>query len=66
MIKTPNPLQATLTCPKCGHGQQSTLPTGACMPFYVCRNCKAMIKAKDGDCCVFCSYGDRPCPLKSS
>jgi hypothetical protein len=53
---------ATLTCPKCGHQQKGTIPKEACAFFYVCDNCKERISPKEGDCCVFCSYGDRLCP----
>lgn len=55
---------ATLTCPKCGHKQQGDIPTTSCVPFYVCDACKATIKAEGEDCCVFCSYADKKCPLK--
>lgn len=27
-----------------------------------CPNCNQLLKPKEGDCCVFCSYGDIPCP----
>ncbi len=58
--------QATLTCPLCAAVQAAEIPTGSCMPFYKCQKCNKLIKAKDGDCCVFCSYGNKKCPLKSS
>jgi hypothetical protein len=38
------------------------MPTDACLPFYECRNCKALLRRKPGDCCVFCSYGSVKCP----
>jgi len=55
---------ATLTCPECGLGQRVEMPTDACQHFYRCVGCNALLKPKDGDCCVFCSYGDIPCPPK--
>lgn len=55
-------LQSTITCPKCGHKKENTMPTEACQFFYECENCKAMLKPLEGDCCVFCSYGDVKCP----
>lgn len=55
-------LQSVITCPVCGHKQQETMPTNACQYFYVCINCKNRIKPKEGDCCVFCSYGSVKCP----
>src|SRR3546814_15376318 len=55
-------LHSTLTCPHCGHQATETMPTNACQFFYDCRGCGAVLKPKQGDCCVFCSYGDVPCP----
>ena len=38
------------------------MPTDACQYFYDCTGCGALLKPLAGDCCVFCSYGDVPCP----
>lgn len=38
------------------------MPTDACLYFYDCQGCGARLTPKAGDCCVFCSYGDTPCP----
>ena len=53
---------STLTCPECGHVKRETMPTDACQFFYECERCGVLLKPKAGDCCVFCSYGDTPCP----
>ena len=55
-------LASTITCPKCGHRKTETMPVDACQYFYDCQNCKAVLKPKPGDCCIYCSYGDTPCP----
>ncbi len=55
-------LVSTITCPSCGYKSAETMPTDACQFFYECRGCGALLKPKVGDCCVFCSYGDVPCP----
>ncbi len=55
-------LSSTLTCPHCGHRETESMPTDACQFFYDCRGCGALLRPRQGDCCVFCSYGDRPCP----
>ncbi|WP_276202601.1 GDCCVxC domain-containing (seleno)protein [Marinobacterium rhizophilum] len=55
-------LESELTCPHCGHTQQETMPTDACQFFYECSHCKALLRPKPGDCCVFCSFGSVPCP----
>lgn len=59
---TPIHLQSTLTCPACGHASEQTMPTDACLWFHTCEACKLLLRPKAGDCCVFCSYGSRPCP----
>ncbi|MFZ0207160.1 MAG: GDCCVxC domain-containing (seleno)protein [Roseiarcus sp.] len=53
---------STLTCPVCGREASETMPTDSCQYFYECAGCKTLLKPKAGDCCVFCSYGDVPCP----
>jgi hypothetical protein len=55
-------LNSVITCPKCGHRQPETMPTDACQHFYECLRCRALLKPKPGDCCVFCSYGTVKCP----
>ena len=53
---------STITCPGCGHRKRELMPTNACCFFYECEACDELLKPKKGDCCVFCSYGDTPCP----
>jgi Hg(II)-responsive transcriptional regulator len=53
---------ARLTCPHCGGVQTVEMPTTACQFFYQCRHCQAVLRPRPGDCCVFCSYADIPCP----
>lgn len=55
-------LRSVLTCPECGHVSEETMPTDACQWFHECTSCKAVLKPKPGDCCVYCSYGTVPCP----
>lgn len=55
-------LQSTITCPECGHVKEETMPTDACQWFYECEDCKSVLRPKQGDCCVFCSYGTNKCP----
>ena len=58
--------QATITCPECGFVAAETMPTNACVYFYVCTSCSVQLRPLPGDCCVFCSYGDQPCPPKQN
>lgn len=55
---------STVTCPVCGHRKTETMPTDACLYFYECESCHTVLKPSPGDCCVFCSFGDHPCPPK--
>lgn len=55
-------LRSTITCPGCSHRSTETMPTDACQYIYVCKQCALQMKPKKGDCCVYCSYGDVPCP----
>ena len=55
-------LESVLTCPSCGFKKIETMPTDACQYFYECENCKKVLKPKEGDCCVYCSYGTVKCP----
>ena len=55
-------LSSIITCPHCGHQETETMATEACQFFYDCRGCGQVLGPKDGDCCVFCSYGSVSCP----
>lgn len=58
MIQT----QSVITCPECGHKAPEQMPADSCQFFYQCTNCGITLRPKEGDCCVFCSYGSVPCP----
>ena len=55
-------LISTLICPRCGNRATETMPTDACQYFYDCKGCGVVLRPLSGDCCVFCSYADVPCP----
>lgn len=55
-------IHSRIACPECGHVAREAMPTDACQWFYDCRGCGAVLRPKPGDCCVFCSFGDVPCP----
>ena len=55
-------LQSVLTCPFCGFEKLETMPTDACQFYYECTNCKAWLRPRPGDCCIFCSFGSMKCP----
>ena len=52
-----------VTCPACGHVAAETMPMDRCVFFWECVSCHEVVKPKTGDCCVFCSYGDKRCPF---
>lgn len=56
--------EAILNCPKCNTKQQVEMPMNACQHFFKCISCGELLKPKDRDCCVFCSYSDSLCPPK--
>jgi len=55
-------IKSTITCPNCGYQSVETMPTDACQFFYDCKGCGKVLRPREGDCCVFCSYADVPCP----
>src|SRR4030081_3074257 len=55
-------LESVITCPHCATAKSETMPTDACRFFYECSGCGAMLRPRQGDCCVFCSFGSVPCP----
>jgi hypothetical protein len=55
-------VESTITCPHCGTAKSEAMPTDACQFFYQCTGCGERLRPKEGDCCVFCSYGCVPCP----
>jgi len=57
-------INSIIKCPECGYEKNEVMPTDSCQFFYECTNCKTVLKPKDGDCCVFCSYGTVKCPSK--
>lgn len=57
-------VNATITCPTCGHQASETIPQDACLFFYKCLGCSTVMKPLEGDCCVFCSYSESDCPSR--
>ena len=55
-------LTSTLTCPQCSDRTTRTMPQDACVIVAHCTACDATMRPRLGDCCVFCSYGNVPCP----
>ncbi|MEL0011826.1 MAG: GDCCVxC domain-containing (seleno)protein [Alphaproteobacteria bacterium] len=44
------------------HKETEVMPTNACQWFYDCMGCGAVLQPREGDRCVFCSYGSAACP----
>ena len=53
-------------CPYCQHRATEPMPEYACLRYFTCPGCQTRLKPRDGDCCVFCSYGDTPCPPRAN
>lgn len=56
--------ETILTCPLCHAKQKVSMPLNACQHFYKCTKCGQLLKPKEEDCCVFCSFADSKCPPK--
>lgn len=52
----------TIACPTCGNRASEGMPVDACRVFWTCPSCGAIARPRPGDCCVFCSYAEGPCP----
>jgi hypothetical protein len=55
-------LESIITCPVCGFRRAETMPVDACVVYWECPRCKALVRPKPGDCCVYCSFATMPCP----
>ncbi|HLL86194.1 MAG TPA: GDCCVxC domain-containing (seleno)protein [Thermoleophilaceae bacterium] len=58
-------LEATIT-PGCGATAREKMPETACQRFYQCSRCGLVLRPREGDCCVFCSYADIYCPPRQT
>lgn len=38
------------------------MPVDACIYYYECKGCRALLRSYEGDCYVFCSFGSVKCP----
>ncbi len=63
-MKSAMALTGRITCPSCGAKTVVPMPTDACLFYFECPSCRQLLRPRPGDCCVFCSYGDRPCPSR--
>ena len=52
----------TITCPYCRYRKTMRMEEESCTVRYMCPGCRTVLWPKEGDCCVFCSYGNVPCP----
>ena len=55
-------IKSILTCVKCEHKKEETMPQYASQIEYKCNNCNSIIGVKQNQCCVYCIYGSTPCP----
>lgn len=61
MIKSSS-LICLVTCPSCLKSFEEIMPERFCNIQSNCKICNKTIKAKLGDCCIYCSYGSKKCP----
>ena len=55
-------LESELVCPFCGFKDTHIMPTDRCVIQSDCKSCGKKILPKQGDCCIYCSYGSEVCP----
>ena len=60
-MKRDSHLYSIVTCPECGHAKAEPDTGGEGRLIYQCTACRVLLRPKQGDCCVLCSYGDRTC-----
>jgi hypothetical protein len=53
--------QIKITCPHCGHEAVESAARPRGVRIYKCPGCTVLLRARHGDCCVACAYGDRAC-----
>lgn len=51
-----------VTCPNCAFSLEEEMSIDASPYFYQCESCKEVLRPKEGDCCIYCSYGTHKCP----
>lgn len=61
----PTPV-GVIRCPHCEVATLASMPLNACLYHFECPSCRRMLRPRQGDCCVFCSYGDHVCPPKAA
>lgn len=59
---TETSIKSEITCPECGHKKMEVMPTDVCLLKYTCEKCTTVLHPREGDCCVFCTYGTHKCP----
>jgi anaerobic selenocysteine-containing dehydrogenase len=53
---------SVVTCPVCGTGVRETMSSEAAKRVYHCPKCLAWLRPKEGDHCIYDSYGSVKCP----
>ena len=53
--------RTNLKCPHCGFVEELDIPQNYWLVFHKCTSCSTQFRPLDGDCCVFCSFGDHHC-----
>jgi len=53
--------KSTITCPFCRGMTTETIPITYSLLVWKCPNGDRVLRPKEGDCYVLCSYGDSPC-----
>lgn len=55
-------LHSVVKCPECGAFQMEEMPEEALVLAWECPGCGRVIRAAEGACCIYCSWGSVRCP----
>ena len=54
--------ETIIICPFCNYEKEEYMSENSYQHFYVCENCEKLLRPKNDECCVFCSFGSVKCP----
>lgn len=56
--------QSLVKCPHCNFEEFLDMSFDNCIISHKCNSCGKIMTPREGECCIFCSYGSEKCPTK--
>lgn len=53
--------ESILTCPNCKYKESEEMHENVFPTKFNCGSCQQTVSIKDGECCIYCQFGDFPC-----